>query len=160
MRQKFHKSFTNVGFRSVWKLTKLTPCLVLVAGCGDVSGQREPPPPPPAIGAGTYSTMLRPNEVPHHTPSWNIDLPQGGRSRQARVQRCAVGCVAFRLPVRAGLNGLAISVPVSPDGDVDLAIAATETGLRLFERGPEGLEEWQLEKSDDRIEWPENLQTR
>lgn len=106
--------------------------MLLSAGCDDLSGQREPVPPPPAIAAGEYSSR-------DHEPLWIVDLPQGGRTREATVRRCAPGCRVWRLPVRSGLNGLAIAVPADARaGAVDLAITAEGGLVRLTYAGADG----------------------
>ncbi len=104
---------------------------LLLTGCGDYSGQREPPPPPPPISPGYYMAVGK-EPIIHDTPSWEIDLPQGGQSREARVLRCYETCASRILPVHVGLNGLVVNVPAEfGESSYDLAISATPDGLRL-----------------------------
>lgn len=104
---------------------------LLLTGCDDYLGQREAPPQPPQIAPGYYISVGR-EPLLHDIPSWEIDLPRGGQSREARVLRCYETCASRILPVHVGLNGLAINVPdESGESGHDLAISATPNGLRL-----------------------------
>lgn len=143
-----YKVNAKVRFRAIWKLTKLTPCLALVAGCGEYSGQREPPPPPPAIAAGHYISR-EPGAARLYGPSyWILVLPDGGRTREADVSRCNrldFSCSTYELPVRAGLNGLAISFPATErEPAYDLAISVTPDGPVLSYDTSDGLWEGRL----------------
>lgn len=128
------------------KWTKCTPvAAVLLVGCGDYSGQREPPPPPPAIVAGTYASAATDG-----VERWSIDLPSGGRTTAASVTRCREQCApAATLPVRQGLNGLSLSVPTSAVGPaVDLAIMPDGAGISIVYAEGEALVERVLVRRD------------
>ena len=105
--------------------------IVLLTGCDDYPGQREAPPQPPQIAPGYYLAVDR-EPLIHDIPSWELDLREGGQSREARVLRCYETCATRILPVHAGLNGLVINVPAeNAEPSYDLAISATPDGLRL-----------------------------
>lgn len=140
MRQRFHKSSASERFGLIWKLTKLTPCLALVAGCGDVTGRRAEAPPLPTIEAGRYTNSGGQVLDENITDRWFVDLPDLTRSRSADVVRCQPDCrIWTNLSLRVGLNGVSVSIAQGhSEGNLDLAIRPQGSKVNLtFAEGGE-----------------------
>ena len=112
------------------------------------------PPPPPAIAVGSYYTVpeAEAGSGSSENESWSIDLPQGGESTQASVERCVSwsDCTRNTVPVRTGLNGLSMTFPAEHGQvAVDLAISVTPSGLVLSSNSGGILRQMDLHRPED-----------
>lgn len=142
-----YKVNANDRFGPIWKLTKLTPMAVLMAGCGpSADGVREANAAADAIPAGIYSNVEYIEEA-GDLLGMELSLPQGSETGTAEFTNCEGTCGRIdRVAIRRGLNGVFFEIPDYGGKPVLIAVEKSGAGVNLNVGWETGMRTYHLAK--------------